>query len=270
MKSPLIGVGPHVTIQLTMKIIIFMENLPFILFYHILKWIYPSPYIHVEVTRLFCSNWNQTWHVSNMNREIDFHGYWMDEINFLYFVFYIQHEITSTNFQHDSVINRVDFFFTMEDFITMWMFNFLLHPLDSTKIDHTTSLSNSARTAVCSNHVYMNILCLKFGQQLSRGSGAKLSPSFTFQPFFFPEWLLQRFHLAKPYGEKFDSYKKRFELEIVNSYSWLLTSFLQIFHTCWGVQLNDHHSKNYSIMINNMKKTQNKQHFILNVASSFM
>jgi hypothetical protein len=56
----------------------------------------------------------------------------------------------------------------------------------------------------------------------------------------------------------------------VNSYSWLLTSFLQIFHTCWGVQLNDHHSKNYSIMINNMKKTQNKQHFILNVASSFM
>jgi hypothetical protein len=60
MIGPLIGVGPHVTIQLTMKIIIFMLNLPFILFYHILKRIYPSPSIQVEVTRLFCNNWNQT------------------------------------------------------------------------------------------------------------------------------------------------------------------------------------------------------------------
>jgi hypothetical protein len=75
MKSPLIGVGPHVTIQLTMKIIIFMLNLPFILFYHILKLIYPSPSIHVELTRLFYNNWNQIGHVSNMNREINFHDY---------------------------------------------------------------------------------------------------------------------------------------------------------------------------------------------------
>jgi hypothetical protein len=120
MKGPFIGVGPHVTIQLTIKIIIFMLNFPFILFYHILKWIYFSTSIHVEVTRLVCSNWNQTWHVSNMNREIDFHDYWMDEINFTYFVFYIQHGIISIYFQHDS-----DFFFTMEDFITMWMFNFI-------------------------------------------------------------------------------------------------------------------------------------------------
>jgi hypothetical protein len=49
-----------------------------------------------------------------------------------------------------------------------------------------------------------------------------------------------------------------FELEIANLYSWLLTSFLQISHTCWGIQLNDHDSKNYSRMINNMKKKKKK------------
>jgi len=264
MKGPFIGVGPHVTIQLTIKIIIFMLNFPFILFYHILKWIYFSTSIHVEVTRLVCSNWNQTWHVSNMNREIDFHDYWMDEINFTYFVFYIQHGIISIYFQHDS-----DFFFTMEDFITMWMFNFLLHPLDSTKIDCTTLLSNSTRSPLCSNHVYMHILCFKFGQQLSRGSGAKLSPSFTFQPLF-PRMTSSKVSSCKAIWGKRWLLGKRFELEIVNSYLWLLTSFLQISHTCWGVQLNDHHSKNDSRMINNMKKTQNKQHFILNMAMSFM
>jgi hypothetical protein len=197
MKGPFIGVGPHVTIQLTIKIIIFMLNFPFILFYHILKWIYFSTSIHVEVTRLVCSNWNQTWHVSNMNREIDFHDYWMDEINFTYFVFYIQHGIISIYFQHDS-----DFFFTMEDFITMWMFNFLLHQLDSTKIDCTTLLSNSTRSPLCSNHVYMHILCFKFGQQLSRGSGAKLSPSFTFQPSFSPNDFFKGFILQSHLGKK--------------------------------------------------------------------
>jgi hypothetical protein len=84
------------------------------------------------------------------------------------------------------------------------MFNFLLHPLDSTKIDCTTLLSNSTRSPLRSNHVSMHILCFKFGKQLSQGNGAKLSPSFTFLPFF-PKWLLQRFHLPKPFGEEDNS-----------------------------------------------------------------
>lgn len=141
--------------------------------------------------------------------------------------------------------------------------------LDSTKIDCTTLLSNSTRSPLCSNHVYMHILCFKFGQQLSRGSGAKLSPSFTFQPLF-PRMTSSKVSSCKAIWGKRWLLGKRFELEIVNSYLWLLTSFLQISHTCWGVQLNDHHSKNDSRMINNMKKTQNKQHFILNMAMSFM
>ncbi len=124
------------------------------------------------------------------------------------FVFYIQHGIISTNFQHDSVINSVDFFFPVEDFITMWMFNFLLHPLDSTKIYCTTLLSNSTRNPLCSNHVYIHILCFKFGQQLSQGSGAKLSPSFTFQPSFSPNGFFKGFILQSHLGKKMIPRKK--------------------------------------------------------------
>jgi hypothetical protein len=74
--------------------------------------------------------------------------------------------------------------------------------LDSTKIDCTTLLSNSTRSPLCSNHVYMHILCFKFGQQLSRGSGAKLSPSFTFQPSFSPNDFFKGFILQSHLGKK--------------------------------------------------------------------
>jgi hypothetical protein len=151
--------------------------------------------------------------------------------------------IISTKFQHDSVINSVHFFFTMEDFITMWMFNFQLHPLDSTKIDCTTLLSNSTRV----HFVQIMSICTPYVLSLVNNLIEEVGPNYLQVSHFnhlFPQMASWKVSSCEAILGRRWFLGKRLEHEIVNSYSWLLTRLLQISHTCWGVQLNDHHSKN--------------------------